>query len=65
MHAYISVTDTAKCMQRQGQGVRRSGCGLGWDGASSGRTVLRVDVTGGAQDGVGFHGRDRSLHHLS
>ena len=38
--------------------MRGSGCGLGWDGASSGRTGLRVDATGGAQDGVGCHSRD-------
>ena len=38
--------------------MRGSGCGSGWDGASSGRTGLRVDATGGAQDGVGCHSRD-------
>ena len=39
-------------------GVKGSGCGLGWDGASSGRTGLCVDTTGGAQDGVGCHSHD-------
>ena len=59
MCAYISVADTAECMQRQGQRAKGSGCGSGWDWASSGRTELRVDTTGGAQGGVGCHGRDR------
>ena len=58
MRAYISVADAAECTRRRGQGARGSGCGSGWDGASSGRTGLRVDTTGGAQDWVGCHGRD-------
>ena len=58
MRAYISVADAAECTRRQGQGVKGSGCGSGWDGASSGRTELRVDATRGAQDWVGCHGRD-------
>ena len=38
--------------------MKGSGCGSGWDGASSGRTGLCVDATRGAQGGVGCHGRD-------
>ena len=60
MRAYISVADAAECTRRRGQGAKGSGCGSGWDGASSGRTELRVDTTGGAQDWVGCHGRDSS-----
>ena len=59
MHAYISITDAAECMRRQGQVVKGSRCGSGWVRASSGRTGLRVDTTGGAQDGVGCHGHDK------
>ena len=61
MRAYISVADAAECMRRRGQGAKGSGCGSGWDGASSGRTELHVDTTGGAQDGVGCHGCDNSV----
>ena len=64
MRAYISVADAAKCTRRQGQGARGSGCGSGWDGASSGRTGLHVDATGGAQDGVGCHSRDRAMENV-
>ena len=46
-------------------GAKGSGCGSGWDGASSGRTGLCVDATGGAQDGVGCHGRDTLDHFKS
>ena len=52
--------------------MRGSGCGSGWDGASSGRTELHVDATGGAQDWVGCHGCDKGYglathlyHHLT
>ena len=58
MRAYISVADAAECMRRRGQGARGSRCGSGWVRASPGWTGLRVDATGGAQDGVGCHGRD-------
>ena len=58
MHAYISVADAAGCTRRRGQGAKGSGCGSGWDGASSGQTELHVDATGGAQGWVGCHGRD-------
>ena len=58
MCTYISITDGAECMRRWGQGVKGSGYGLGWDRASSGWTELRVDATGGAQDGVGCHSHD-------
>ena len=62
MRTYISVADAAECMQRRGQGVRGSRCGSGWVRASSGRTELCVDVTGGAQDWVGCHGHDIRGH---
>ena len=39
--------------------MKGSRCGSGWVRASSGRTGLRVDATGGAQDGVGCHGHDK------
>ena len=58
MRTYISVADAAECTQRRGQGAKGSRCGSGWVRASSGRTGLHVDATGGAQDGVGCHGRD-------
>ena len=61
MCAYISVADAAECMRRQGQGAKGSRCGSGWVRASSGRTGLRVDATGGAQDGVGCHSHDINL----
>ena len=60
MCAYISVADAAECTRRRGQGAKGSGCGSGWDGASSGRIELHVDATGGAQDGVGCHSRDNT-----
>ena len=68
MRAYISVADAAERTRRRGQGAKGSGCGSGWDGASSGQTELHVDATGGAQDGVGCHGRDilgPYPHHIS
>ena len=46
MRAYISVADAAECTRRRGQGAKGSGCGSGWDGASSGQTELHVDATG-------------------
>ena len=46
-------------------GAKGSGCGSGWDGASSGQTGLCVDATGGAQDGVGCHSCDRKLIHIT
>ena len=58
-----SITDAAECTQRQGQGVKGSRCGLGWVRASSGGTELHVDVTRGAQGGVGCHGHDTIPDH--